>query len=179
MNQEINLEENYDHSVTYLANNCIDMQFNNKGTDHALSVIKNLFNSTEESIIMFSEKLNGAVADKPEFLTALKVYLESDKSFKLLLEILPSEDEQSEALKLIIKKSKTQSSVGYKVLSSEKLLEMRGYFSNKNNEVYHFIISDNRAFRIETDRIAFKATCNFNDVEVATDFTDLFNKFYI
>jgi hypothetical protein len=170
--------KDYDESVEQLATSKINLEFDNRGAPHALTVISNLFKTTEKSIIMFSEKLNSEVADKDVFLSHLQNYLKSGKSFKLLLETLPSENERSEALNLVIKKSEEENSnVFIKKLSEEELSEMRSYFTNKDT-AYHFIVSDERAFRIETDPVEFKAVCNFNNPEVAKSFTQLFYKFF-
>lgn len=172
-------DENYDESVARLALKHADIEFNNKGTSHAVTVIKNIFSTTEMSVKMFSEKLNGEVADEPAFITSLGRCLASGVSFELLLEEMPEEDKRSTALKTVIKASEQpNSNVSYKVISKQLLGQMKEHFTNKENIAYHFIVSDGRAFRIETDPIGFKATCNFNDTNVAEAFTKLFNKYY-
>jgi|GEM_PF-2931605 len=169
----------YDESVARFAKKRMNMEFNNKGVSHAVTVVKNLLDTAENSVKMFSEQLNSTVADNHLFLESLKKYIESGKTFELLLEKIPDKQNRSKALNMVLEySSKSDNNVKHKIISADSLRDMGAHFSNKDKIAYHFIVVDNRAFRVETDPQEFKATCNFNDPDVAGAFSKLFDKYF-
>lgn len=166
----------YEQAVDFYAKNCIDSEFPNKGSEHATIVISRIFEYAEQYVKIFSGKLNSDVADNPKFIQSLKRYINSGKKLEVIVEEIPEID-KSNALKLIIESSKNPMlDVSIKKASNEFLESVRNSFKSKN--IYHFIVSDDRAYRVEVDKNNFKARCNFNDTHISSILNNTFSNFF-
>ncbi len=155
----------YEKSVNDLANKDASFQFENRGANHARIVVTAILNSSKNIVYMYSGSLNSDVTEDENFLSTLDGFLDKEITFKLLLDYLPKENEQSKALKKVLDAS-TNAHVIVKKISKEakKLLKDTG----------HFIVADQKAYRYETDPSEYKALCNFNDKELSKQLIELF-----
>ena len=151
--------DDYKNSIEFFAKNSESFEFENKGREHAAIVLQNMLKYSKTEFLIFSGCLDGDVADNVEFLFELEKYLESGKTFKLLLES-DINSNKSEALKLVEKHSADSDNVKIKIASTSFLGEIKSLFEG---EILHFSVADSKAFRLETDRKDFKAIGNFND----------------
>jgi len=170
--------EEYEKAVKDFADSKKNFQFTNEGIAHAAIVVTNLIRTTESILRIYSGCLHKDVANNKYLVSSLKVFLEKGRNINLILDYLPEEDEQSEALKQIINLEKN-------VLNNVKIkIDNNQKFSNSvatiftDNLPHHFIVSDNLAYRFEVDAQNYKAICNFNNKEVAEVLIKTFDEYF-
>ena len=157
----------YEKSVNDLANKDASFQFENKGANHARIVVSAILNSSKNIVYMYSGSLSSDVTDDEDFLKTLDDFLDKEITFKLLLDDIPKESEQSEALKKVLDAS-TNAHVIVKKISKEAKKFLK--------DTEHFIVADQKAYRYETDAKEYKALCNFNDEELSKQLIELFTR---
>lgn len=162
-------DKDYKKSVNDFAEKKVDFLFSNKGNDHAAIVVSAMFKNAENYIYMYSGSLNGDVTAEPEFLHALKKFIDDGKTLKVLLETTPVVESCSEALKIVMEASGS-SNVIIKVIEEEVKKEFR------KRQIKHFMIADGMSFRYEIDEEKYKAICNFNDIEMVQKLSNIFQK---
>lgn len=156
----------YEKSVNDLAQKNSNFTFENKGSDHAAVVVSAMLKSAKQSAIMYSGDLNRDVTSNEKFSDALNEFLETGITFKLLLDRVPDEEEQSEALKKVLLESERSHIIVKKISDDgKKHIENLG----------HFLLVDSKSYRYETDAGEYKALCNFNDKNIGEKFLNIFN----
>jgi len=174
VSEDVTIEE-YTEAVNYFAEQKDDMLFTNKGKDHAAIVLCAMLKNAEGKVDIFSGSLNRDVADDTRFLDALKEFIDSGKTLRVLLESdIPTEP--SKALNMVMDAAKKSKLVQYKTLKEEDKEKMSKLF--KDGQLHHFAVADRRALRLETDAIDFKALVSFNDPEYAGSLQIMFNEFF-
>lgn len=143
--------------------------FGNKGKEHASIVVSTIFNYAKYDVMMYSGNLSKTVTGNGEFKKSLENMIQKGISFRILLDNIPKEEEQSEALKLILE-NKDKSNVIIKIMNDDSTKIINDIFDQK----YHFTISDDKSYRLETNSSEFTAYCNFNDPDVAGKLENLF-----
>ena len=175
MEKELSLEEKsvLEHINTYklaieeFAESEEDYEFPNSGEIHAAIVMSNILRKAKRKIIMFAGDLNGKVSGDADYLIELENFLKRSGSLELILENNPSVNSKANN---VIKKYKNNNVKTY--LFDDAIAKK----NNFNKPPFHFIVADNRMFRIEFDTETFKAKCNFNSPKIASDLTNLFSK---
>ena len=157
----------YKEAVKELANNREDYNFPNKGKDHAKIVLGMIFETTNDEISMFSGELDYEI---------LKDIFESISSFidrggKLRIILDKPDIPYNDIISFLCKKN-----IPIKIANDVFRKNVKAL--SKNAELYHFIIGDRRAFRIEVDTNEYKAICNFNNPDVSQRFLKIFNDYF-
>jgi len=165
---------NYRNAVEILASSKDKMRFDNKGQEHAASVIEMMFKYYDE-VRMYSGNMNADVTDNQYFMQALNHFLNNNKKLYIFLDDIPNEENQSNALKKILS-FENQDNVIVKRASQDFIDELRTIF---NGEVYHFAVADDKAYRVEFDAENYKASCSYNKPEKAQILKSIFdNNFF-
>jgi len=108
----------------------------------------------------------------------LNKFLASGKNLRLILDELPAPYARSNALTQVINSlSDPSRNVSYKVDTKGEFKQQLAN-SFKDGKAHHFIVSDETAYRFETDEEKFSAFGNFNDHKGAGYLIQLFNTFF-
>jgi len=166
----------YEKVVSLLATSKSTRQFTNAGKDYATIVMKNIFKTSESSILLFAGGLKGDVS-QGEYLAELENYLQKKSSYlTVLLEKAPPEDTDYQrnyrAISLIKKyRALNKNRFKIKVISQEKL----DWLKNKyNGKVFHFTVGDYRMYRFETEMDNYEAIACFNDPKSSSILSERF-----
>lgn len=169
--------EAYIKAVDHYAKNRVDAEFTNKGPDHAAIVASRIFEYAEKSVKIFTGEFKSTVADNPKYIQALKRFVNSNKPLYVVLEKEPLDENISNALKFVIESSKDPTlNVHYKIATNDFFENVRNSF--KSHNLYHFMLGDDRTYRIEIEPNDFKAICNFNDEKIARRLSHTFDSFF-
>lgn len=138
----------YRIAIENLAKNSSSSLFENSGPSHAAIVMGNIFKNSNKSVKIFAGDFNGAVSDNPYYLEGLKSYLAKGKPIQIIFENNPNPE--SKALELI--KLSTNGNISVKKLRSDATISQKK----------HFVIGDDKMFRLETSKKDYEALCSFN-----------------
>jgi len=169
--------DSYRNAVKYLSENLIENEFSNKGPEHAAIVLEHMLKKTENEIRFFSGSFNQNVTKDTYFMKELDKFLSSDKKFFLFLENIPTTSNISPALAKVMEYSvKYPDRIIYKKIPEAFINELKSRFQSGN--VYHFTVSDSSSYRIEVDKMNYKAVCNFNDSNIALKLKEIFDNHF-
>ena len=159
----------YIESIEKLSSEKINQVFYNSCELHALIVLKNIVKNADEYIETVCGNMCSEVNNDVEYLKFVDNYLSGnrERKFKILFDEY-NDDFQNKPIAKTLAKYPGQ--VEIRKLKSQRIL-----YQNKH---VHFTVSDNRAFRLETDIKQKMAWGNFNDTEKALGFHTGFNKFF-
>ena len=155
--------EEYKKSVRYYADEQKDYLFHNKGDEHAKIIFENIFRTATKQIRIAAYNLwNSAVVNTPEYLGALKSYLDKpDTKLQILLIEEPSINdvlsESSYNIYRMLYEHPAYQSGRVEIKCGE------GKSFKKDDKTIHFCTADGRMYRFESNPEQRSATCNFND----------------
>lgn len=155
--------KDYTEAVEYYASERIDNIFFNQGDAHALVVFVNIFNYSKEHILIAANNLNNDVTNDSKYIDAIKSFLNRKKTKLdiLVTELSTSNNRLFEVLKEYPSQVVIRNTEGKT-------------FTNDKGEDVHFCVADNHMYRLETNIIQRKASCNFNDTHYCTKLKNLF-----
>ena len=158
----------YSDAIEYYAKESTNALFFNKGNEHAIIVFRTIFRYAKERIFIVAKNLNNSVTKSDDYLQAMRSFLDK-KNTKL--DVLISEyDDSGNDLFSLLKKYPEQ----VKIRCTEGKL-----FTNQDGEDIHFCVADGHMYRLETNIMERKASCNFNDPTVCKslikNFLSVFN----
>jgi hypothetical protein len=160
--KSINIES-YRQSVNHLAKINSDKVFRNHGSKCAAAVIDTMIDKSYSHIKMFSGSLNEDV------LRHCKKFIEllPEKNIQIVLESLPSQD--SELYDLLKDLGDNVRIIPTRVMNN---------IDPQRNRLFHFLVVDKKAYRIEIDRSDYQAECCFNDENMAFSLEALFKQLW-
>ena len=172
------MKENYELRVKQRAKDSSPETFFNDGPDDAAIVFENIFNYTDDEVLIFTEELNAVVCSNPKFVEALEGFLSSGKSIKVILQKnIKSIDSLHEPLSTILKlySITNPEQVQVKHAAVDVVFEDE---DTKRITPIHFTVSGNM-YRKEYDITKFSAECCFFDTVTSNGFKktfyDIFN----
>jgi len=144
--------------------------FYNSCEEHALIVLKNLVKNATTYIKSIVGNLCSDISNDSEYIKLVKEFLEGDpkRKFEILFDDMYNEDFLQKPITKIFSEYPNQ--VNIRKLNN-------GHIQYKDKHI-HLTVSDDRAFRCETDVINKMAWGNFNNPEQAKGFSAAFDKFY-
>jgi len=177
--KEIAELSDYQNDLDVLHDKKISIQFNNKGSNHAILVMAKIFDSSNSSVKIFARDFNGQISNNKLYLICLKKFLDRDKNNSISVIFENDPNPNSIALDLLKKeKIKTPKRISLKKATKEQLEEFKKYLSNEDG-IIHFTLGDNSEkkfdkYRCETDTKNYTAILNFDDQEFCSDLNYLF-----
>ena len=166
---------NYRSAVEILASTKDKMRFDNKGQEHAASVLEMMFKYYDE-VRMYSGEMSADVTDNQYFMQALNHFLnDGTKKLYIFLDDIPNEADQSHALKKIYSFVNDETVI-VKKAPKDFIDELRAIF--KEEDAYHFAVADDKAYRVEFDAKNYKASCSYNKPEKAQILKSVFDKYF-
>jgi len=169
---------NYKKAVEELAKNSENLEFDNKGNEHASVVLENMLKYAKKSFKIYTGNFNGDVANNDAFLKYFNKFIENKNEVKVIIESLPDDEvNYSKALKRIIDLNNNPAyNVKYKLATEAFKKELENIFQNK--KPCHFSISDSKAYRVEIEPNTYKAIVNFNDPQITQKLELIFDNFF-
>jgi hypothetical protein len=155
------LNDPYFKAVNTLAQRKSHQVFLNTGKGNAISVLSNIFLSSEEEVCLFTDNMKPDVSDDSYYTYVVSEYIKQNKSIFLVVKnnIIPKD--AFKFYKIISEAAlKKDPRVHWKVADCKLLQKIADEFKGKS---LNFCVGDERAIRIETDTKSFKAICSFNE----------------
>jgi hypothetical protein len=147
-----------------------ELVFPNDGPDHAEILMSKIFDSTKNEISILSGALGSPLTSRPNYLKSLRNLLERNVRIRVVLVSKNDSNEESEALKLLKSKG-----IPIKVLNEE---EKKAYLKMFGGLEKHFCFSDEIKFRFEYNPKEYKAFASFNNREMVSDLSKIFDVIY-
>lgn len=158
----------YASEIFKLAEGKEDKIFYNSSAEHASIVHQALAKYATDYIYIFSSSMCTDVSNNPEYCNSIKTFLAANKehSIRIILTDYTSNFQNTNIAKLL---------ANYPLQVSVKKYD--GCVMYKGAPA-HFTVSDNRAFRLETDIKERMAFGNFNSPEQAQELKDIFERIF-
>lgn len=139
----------YEKNIEDLATSNSSIVFDNKGSDHAEVVLRNIIKNANSKIFMYTGSLSGKTLESEKLSKELKSFLVKENT---IFHIIHEED------------TLNTSSLFYKALQpfikDGKVVIKKSNCQDKQG--MHFCVADSKMLRLEIDKESFKALCSFN-----------------
>jgi len=160
----------YEKEIKELARGPKNEVFYNSSEQHAVVVFKSLFENARNYVHTICGDFCGELSSNPEFIGNVKNFLAGDtqREFHLLFDAYNPKFLNTELGKLLLSNT-----------NQVKLRKFKGngYLQFKDKRA-HLTVSDNRAYRLETNVVDKMAFGNFNDEEKTKIFDDVFKLYF-
>lgn len=156
----------YEAMVEGLARHKSDELISNRCSEHAAVLIKHLFLSANQSVLIFSGSLNRAVYGRREIVEAARDFIGRGGEIRVVIQKPVAEEEllTHEFLDTLLKDCPGA--------GARFVVHIGGEGISKVNN--HFIVADRTAYRFEKDTTTHEAFASFNDPEIGTNLSELF-----
>lgn len=161
---------NYLRYIQGLAKENSTESFVNSGPQHAAIVMSTIFKNAKNYIYLFSGNLNGDISNNEEYQKQLSGFLIRGGELKILLQ-KHSESSEPKIFNLF----RFFSNVGSKI--SIKKHPYQIVDNNANKEV-HFVVADDKMYRLENDTEKYLAVGSFNDISQSLSLKETFLDIY-
>ena len=168
-------EREYKDFVKSLALSNENRTFLNSNEDHAVEVLEQLFQISENEIRIFAGCLCKHVGNRSEYIVALSEFIEQGGTLHILLNAY---DEEAARNSNLYKRLAYYIDGGKPVVVKSTDAHPYRVFDTDKREV-HFTIGDRKAYRIETDIDKRTAECNFNNPKLAENMADFFDTLFV
>jgi len=164
----------YQSFVSQLSDSQDGRIFLNSDTQHAVIVLKQIFDQSNDTIRIFAGNLTSHIGNNQEYITALSDFVEKAGKVRILLNNFDRD---------IAKKSNLFKRLAYyKSLGKDIVIKRttaKPYrTSDSDKKEIHFTVGDKKAYRIETDIVNRIAECSMNSPEIASVTADFFDKLF-
>ena len=161
------IQSEYAANIFRLAENRDDKVFYNSSAEHAMIVHQALAKTANEYIYIFSSSMCSEISNNNEYLDYLKDFL-NDKSHEIRIVFT---DFSEAFLKMPIAKLLATYPLQVSIKKYPGKVLYNGYPA-------HFTVTDDRAFRLETDIENHMAFGNFNSPSQALALKEVFDRIY-
>lgn len=146
--------------------------FRNKGINYAKLCVGELIRNTHETLYIFNQKMDSAVADTEEVYEALKEAVYRGVEIRLIIEEEPSVASNSKALQFLMNAQEDGEDVQIKTADESLIREIKQILDSD----YHFMVGDGHMVRIEMDKKDFRAIVSYDEDKYAKQLHDLIHK---
>lgn len=168
INPQNNMNLSFDDYISYvtsLARGQSTLQFHNKGIGHAKIVFSNIFDQSKKEIFWYTGCLDKKVVDNSLMVNLLDFIQQGGK---LNVKIEDKDERTHEKLYSILEFYSLK-------LPNQVKLSKANHKAIIDDKEVHFLVGDNKMYRLETSKDNFEADCCFNDSEVAESLIQTFN----
>lgn len=158
----------YAEKIFRLAEEKTDELFYNSSADHAIIVHQALVKNATDYVDIFSSSMCSEISNNPEYCRLVEAFLKADKRHRI--NIVFTDYEEGFTTMPIAK-----ALLKYPLQVRIRRFDGQALYKEKPA---HFTVSDDRAFRLETDIEQHMAFGNFNSPKQATDLKGLFDKIF-
>jgi hypothetical protein len=167
--QVIEVDHAYETFVLDLATRKDPKTFSNQSRSHALTILRNVFESAERYVDIFSGELFSPVYNDKRLLVSVRAFVSKGGEVNILLqkEIPKSRlSDKNDFLNIMYDKRDKGCSV--KIVNKSTAL---------GQATSHFLVSDDRMYRVELDTVKHMAVCSFQERSMSVMLKNLFNKY--
>lgn len=158
----------YAEKIFQLAKERVNEVFYNSSKEHAIIVHQALVQNAEKYVYIFSSSMCSEVSNNSEYCTIVKKFLESNKDREIKIALTDySDDFPQMPIANVLAQFKDQ----------VEIKQFDGQVIYKGNPA-HFTVSDDRAFRLETNIQEQMAFGNFNSQDQAKELKAIFEDVY-
>lgn len=159
----------YAEKIFSLAQDKKNEIFYNSSAEHAIVVHQALMKTAEKYVCIFSSSMCSEISNNTEYISYVRKFLEGNKDryIRILLTDYTDEFLQTKIAKLF---------AHYPQQVQVKKYDGNVYYKNVPA---HFTVTDDRAFRLETDIEKHMAFGNFGSKEQACTLKEVFDKMFI
>ncbi len=159
----------YAEKIFGLAKNKTNELFYNSSTDHAIIVHQAIAQNATDYIYIFSSSMCTEVSNNQQYCEYIENFLAGNKDRKIKVVLTDYNSEFP---------SKPIAKVFARYSDQVEIKQFAGFITYKDSHV-HFTVSDDRAFRLETDIENQMAFGNFNSPNQAKDLKFIFDKVFL
>lgn len=166
--QVVTVDVEYEAFVARLATGKDKRTISNSSKSHALSILRNVFRSAEEYVKLFSGSLSTDVYNDETLIHEMKKFVDKNGRVSVLVQKpdLLNQDAKNEFLAQLLTLKDNERVEVKEALEGNILKDVEA----------HFLVSDDRMYRIEVDIINNTAVGSFNDNQRAVRLRDIFDK---
>lgn len=159
----------YAEDIFRLAEGKTNEIFYNSSAEHAIIVHQALMKTAENYVCIFSSSMCSEISNNLEYIAYVRAFLEGgkDRTIKILLTDFSLDFWQKPIAKLLAQ---------YPLQVEVKKYDGNAYYKDKPA---HFTVTDDRAFRLETDIDKHMAFGNFNSEGQASALKSVFDKMFV
>lgn len=163
----------YIEYISKLANGRINENFSNSDDEHALEVLINIFQISNETIRIFAGSLCSDVPNNPRYIAAISDFIERHGRVRILLNNFRKEDAKNSNLFKRLAYYASLENTDIQLYTTKA----KPYLTNDpQKKPVHFTVGDVSAYRIETDIEKRTTNCNFNNPEGAKKLIAFFDQ---
>lgn len=156
----------YYSAINKLAEDKSEVVFSNKGVEHASIVMSTIFDRAESYVYIYAVDMKGSISNRANYLLSMDNLVKRFIDVRVILDKKPENMDEAFALCKLLTLRNEKFRVKLKLATQsfrDKLLTLQ----EKNDEIYHFAISDDRMIRVEVDNENHLAPfCSFNQPEI-------------
>lgn len=170
----------YRSAVENYAKNGVDYLFHNKGSEHALIILSNLFQNAQGTVRIAANRLfNDEVVNTPEYINSMRCFLDrKDSQLYILISHRPTAEE--------IKRVNRENTLYWMLYNHPAYCQGRIHikegegksFKNQDGNRVNFCTGDDRMFRLEDNIEERKAIANFRDEAFTQQLIKAFDSVY-
>ena len=161
------VDASYEKFITDLATTSSEQTFTNSSAAHALAIVRTIFKNSKSNICMFTGKLD-LIYEDGELLSNLREFIDGHNgNLKILIQEEGFVDGDNVFLRTALG-CKNAANVIVKKAAGNKLSGIKK----------HFLVADDRSYRVETDVNSKTAIGCFNDRGVAQKLNTAFNEMF-
>lgn len=149
------VDTQYFRAIDYFASRGEPVQFLNKGAEHALAVLINIFNYSKSEVFLFTSNHKPDVSNNEDYYDAISKHIDDKKKIYCVTLNPVTEETSYRIYKLLYQKSQEFPDLVKLKSADEKFINL--VKDNFNGKLYNFAIGDTSLLRIETDIESFKA----------------------
>jgi len=149
-------DDQYVRFLTKLALENSSIAFGNANAVHAVTVFSLMFQQAQSEINLYAGNLNGQISAQADYQYALNMFLASRKNGVLNILLQEYDENNKPPLFRLLKYYQEQNPSQIRIKQIENSCEL-------TSVDYHFCVVDSKMYRLETDKIEYKAIGCFND----------------
>ncbi len=172
--------DQYRIAVQNYARNGVDYLFHNRGDEHALIILSNIFRNAKRHIRIAANKLyNDEVVNTEEYINSIKAFLDQkDTRLSILITTRPTKEEVTEYGPETTFYWMLYNHPAYRQGRVEIKDGQGSFFRNSEGKQVNFCTGDNRMFRLESNIKERQAIANFNDEDTTRQLIEAFDGIY-
>ena len=171
--------QQYRIAVENYARNGVSYLFHNRGDEHALIILTNIFKNARSHIRIAANRLyNDEVVNTREYVESMKAFLDQkDTRLDIFITMKPTKDEVTEYGPENTLYWMLYNHPAYRQ-GRVTIKDGQGSFFKNNGQQVNFCTGDDRMFRLESNIVERQAIANFNDEESTRELIEAFDGIY-
>lgn len=172
--------EQYRTAVQNYARDGVDYLFHNRGDEHALIILSNIFRNARSHIRIVANRLyNDEVVNTEEYIGSMKAFLDQkDTRLSIFITTKPTKEEVTQYGPETTFYWMLYNHPAYRQGRVEIKEGQGSFFKNPDGRQVNFCTGDDRMFRLENNIEERQAIANFNDERSTRQLIEAFDSVY-